>query len=456
MTIVTVSDICVLALFALLYAVFFGFVYEKTAGFRERKVLMAILGAGVVLRVASAVAYGMACSAKGMTDMIGDARAITSFGVYIAEAMTGKALYDFSVLKVLRGVFNGVIPPLGMGKDIQVSALVYLQGTVYGLLGYSVLFLKLLNTLFFSTTAFLCYYFLRRRSEVLSAMVAMTLVLFFPSMFVWSITGLKDPFVIMATVVMLVLFSKLVSGRIDPGRILPAVFLMVLISYLVDTTRERIVILYGVTLVLSVVILWARQARLAKKIIMASAVIVLGAALLQIPKIGNFYRNTVSWVVQYQHGQSSVHGNTFYRIYPERFYIYDGFPEVMRSQPPTPPEWARAALKGAVYFAFAPLPPDLEKGELLFLAFPQSMATLLLFPFVVMGALYALKSDLKAFLPMAVFLVLYWGTAAMVSGNIGTAFRHRDVMMPVYLIFASIGIVRIFKLERYGGGRDGK
>ncbi len=445
------SDISTITIFMVLYAAFFFVIFRKLKGVEERRVVVTLLAAACILRIALALTYGVMCNNKGTPDIIGDGASSTAYGIYIAEAMTGKEIYKFPAVLTMWEAFKGHIPRLGIYDSYLVSVLAYLQGAVYSILGYSVFFMKFLNSLFAIIMAFLIYYFLRNRTGPVSAILAMALVLFFPSMLIWSITSLKDLFVIFTTFVIILLLTRLVEHRVRPSQaVLTAIFAIILTA-LVNTTRERLVYLYVATFFLSVGILWFNKAKPLKKLLVAAALFIAVIAVFEIPAPNHYLKNSITWMVRYQRGQSNTQGKTFYRIYPERFYGDTDPAIVMDAEPLSLPELAYAVAKGVSYFGFAPFLSQISRSPMLLLVYPQSLLMLLLLPLVVAGIIRALKMASGSFVPMTIFLVIYWVTAAMASGNIGTAFRHRDVIMPTYLLFAAIGICSFFGLEKFYG-----
>ncbi len=42
------------------------------------------------------------------------------------------------------------------------------------------------------------------------------------------------------------------------------------------------------------------------------------------------------------------------------------------------------------------------------------------------------------------YIIVLGSIIAMNSGNIGTVFRHRDMLTPLFLIFGSVGLIKTF------------
>ena len=448
------SDISIIALSIALAAAALFVMREKLKGLKEARTVFFIVTAACVLHVSAALIYGAACAARGTPDMTGDGATSSSYGIYIAEVMTGKPISEFPAVSVLRGEFGSAIPRLGTYNSYQVSVLAYLQATVYSLLGYSVFFAKLLNSLFAVIAGFIVYYTIRRRLGHGVALLAMTLILFFPSMFIWSITALKDTFVISATTCLLLILGSLSERGFKGRRAAIGIITAIALAAAVNTTRERLIYIYAAALVLSLFILWFVKTSPFKRLLAGSALLLALIAAFNTHALDAYAEKGLSWIIVYQRGQAGEHGRTFYKIYPRRFYEATDVLVAVKTSSPSLREWAAAAVRGTAYFMFSPFCHNIGRAPMIAVVYPQSFATLLLFPFMISGMFCALRSNPKFFMPMAVFIILYWVSAGLVSGNIGTAFRHRDVMMPVYLLFSAIGIERLFRPERFHAEDD--
>ena len=438
------ADISTIILFFVALGGFLFIVRDKTQGRTEQRAVIALIAVACLLRITLVLLYGSICNNRGTPDMISDGAVFTSYGIVIAEFMTGKVLYSYPAVTVLANYFKGTIPHLGAHTSYQISVLMYLQGTFYSLLGYSVFFMKFLNSLFALIGGFLIYYFTRERIGSKTSVVAMALVLFFPSILLWSVTSLKEPFIITGTFLIVLLLVKFIQKPLTWKGV--GFFVCAFITAaLLNTTRERLVYLYVATLFISFILLWIAVKPIKRSFIAAVLFIGISAGFLAMPGHGSYVNKGLAWTIKYQAGQSKELSNTFYKIYPERFYKTDDIKSMLDSNPMSLREWIYAFTKGTAYFAFSPFPFDFKKSAILKLVFIQSLINIILFPFMIFGIFYALKLDRKFFVPFAVFLVLYWIIAGMGSGNIGTAFRHRDVMMLIYILFSAIGICRLIR-----------
>lgn len=94
---------------------------------------------------------------------------------------------------------------------------------------------------------------------------------------------------------------------------------------------------------------------------------------------------------------------------------------------------------GLVYFLFAPFPWAL--GSLLqTFALPETLIWYGLVPFVAWGAVLAVRHDFRSHVLLFAVLVVVTFAYALVQGNVGTAFRHRAQILPLFFVFGAIGL----------------
>ena len=94
---------------------------------------------------------------------------------------------------------------------------------------------------------------------------------------------------------------------------------------------------------------------------------------------------------------------------------------------------------GIAYFMFAPFPWSV--GSILqSFTLPETLIWYALLPFAVRGAWLALRHDPRAYTVVATALLVVSFAYALVEGNVGTAYRHRAVILPLTFIFCAVGI----------------
>ncbi len=94
---------------------------------------------------------------------------------------------------------------------------------------------------------------------------------------------------------------------------------------------------------------------------------------------------------------------------------------------------------GLAYYLFAPFPWDLGSA-LQWFTLPETLLWYGLFPFVVRGALLALRRDPRAYAVFFSVVIAVVIPYALVQGNVGTAYRHRAQILPLLFVLAAIGL----------------
>ena len=95
--------------------------------------------------------------------------------------------------------------------------------------------------------------------------------------------------------------------------------------------------------------------------------------------------------------------------------------------------------KGWWHFSFEPFPWKTHT-KLMLLSYPQMILWYILMPFVFLGIILAAKYNWHSLLILFVCSFAIGSSLAMSGANIGTVFRFRDTITPVFLIFAAEGM----------------
>jgi len=102
---------------------------------------------------------------------------------------------------------------------------------------------------------------------------------------------------------------------------------------------------------------------------------------------------------------------------------------------------------GLTYFLFAPFPWTVD-SVLQLLTLPEVLVWYGLVPFTLVGLWMAPRlGGVRIYLAVAVLAVVVT-SYALVEGNVGTAYRHRAQVMPLFFIFTAAGMARFWKRWR--------
>ena len=129
-----------------------------------------------------------------------------------------------------------------------------------------------------------------------------------------------------------------------------------------------------------------------------------------------------------------------YALYPQRFaenytLLSLGIGEFVFS----PAEAAALVPQAVARLLFSPFPDTLYRSPRLALALPLALFNLALAPFVIAGLWRGIRLERWIFGTLGLHLALMAVSIGLHCANAGTAIRLRDMVMPIYLLFAAIG-----------------
>ena len=313
----------------------------------------------------------------------------------------------------------------------------YLYAVFYWLFGFSQFAVKLIGSLWGAMTALVSYAIVKDLANRQAAVVAAVLVAFFPSTLLWSLSNLKDaPNSLGVTWACWAALQCIRRGfRVK--------FLLHLIGAVgfVHLVRPSLSLVVSFGILLGFV--WSLLWRPARRLLPGLVVILALAAFYVVPKKtgiepARYWRQKVESALGQLAGMQSgqtYSGGSSYVLYPERFYEYNDSPI-----PPTLSDVASAFVKGWGYFLLAPVPWAITT-LLQVLAVPEMILWYVLLVFAVMGA-----SRLMREIPVEGGALLIWifvlsSVNALTTGNVGVAFRHRSLVIPLYLVLSAIGLL---------------
>ncbi len=307
----------------------------------------------------------------------------------------------------------------------------YIVAFFHYLFGFSPVSVTFINCLFSVLTGIVYYFIGKEISGDRPARVAAIMIVFFPSLIIWSIENLKDPMFIFLTGIILLAFMKLI--KTDRMRYWALLFAALLLQSLV---RPKLIVLEAG------IALWACffYMQLKKKLRLKHLFIMIICAAMIWPVLGpklDAFRNEI---IRYHRGVAATAGFN-YRIYDD--WIYDTNVDYGRV---SNFEFLSAASKGWAHFFLEPFPWNL-RSALSIIVFPQMVIWYIILPFSVIGFFLKLKSHKRITVALSAFFLLVGTILAMTGGNIGTDFRIRDMLSPLVILFSAIGLVHFFRVK---------
>ncbi len=279
-----------------------------------------------------------------------------------------------------------------------------------------------LNLFFGLWTVLLVYFLTSELIDRRSALWAAGVTAVFPSLVLWSVLNVRDAsatFVVTAIALLAVRLHR----EVRPGRL---VFLVLAFTALV-ALRDYMAFLVAAGLLLGVVAS-TRRGRLGTTVALGG----LAAAVVAVvaTRLGLFVEAPLEGALEtaavmradLQSGAGSAYGAQFDTT---------TLAGVIRFLP-----------FGLAFLLFAPFPWRIE-SPLQMAAMPETLLWYPLFVLALFGVREVSRKGGREWLMPACILLVVVTSYALVEGNFGTAYRHRAQIMPLFFVFASVGLGRM-------------
>ncbi|MDP6484499.1 MAG: glycosyltransferase family 39 protein, partial [Nitrospinota bacterium] len=260
--------------------------------------------------------------------------------------------------------------------------------------------------------------------------IASITVSIFPSLILWSLDLLKDTTSIvmtLATVWWMVRFQR----RKRLGSWLAAA-VMAALSF---TVRNDLGILLLALVGLGwIPVVWQRcGGRSPARALLA---LLLLAAVFLSPPVRGVMGVQLYWLFSVQRGAASTAGRSTYPLWNQRLYRHKAHETFLTDVKPL--EVLRAFGLGQYHFWLEPTPwGPRSRGERL--AIPQMMLWYVIL-LASLAGIWRLRRNPSELFILLVFLGAASAIMGMTGGNVGTIFRHRDVLTPVLIAAAGGGL----------------
>jgi hypothetical protein len=319
------------------------------------------------------------------------------------------------------------------GQTSYLPVLTYLQALV-GLAPYGV---HVVNAFLYFAATMVLFKLVRPSLGGLAAFGGATVLLFLPSLFVWSVSALKEPLYFFVVSLNLVAAVTIFRSERWPHRAL-AIVAVVAGGYILQGIREG-----GLALTFAGVVGGGGFSVLVRRprLLVATIVMVPLVATLAItqPAVQQRAWSAVHEAAYKHWGHVHTRG-LVYKILDDRFY-----PDRQTIETMTPREAGRFVMRAIYSYVTVPLPWQIEsRAALAFL--PEQMVWYVLIALVPIGAVAGVRRD-----PLLVSLLLAHGVAvsllvALSGGNVGTLVRHRGLSMPYFAWLAALGAVAVARM----------
>jgi hypothetical protein len=315
------------------------------------------------------------------------------------------------------------------------SSYQYLLAIVQALVGNAPYGVQVLNATLFVTSVIALYRVVRPVFGGLAAMAGLALLLYLPSLFVWSASALKEPLYIFVAVAELVCVLYVARGARWWHRV--AAILGVLVTAVaLESVRKGGA---AVALVGSVSGLAMAFAMTRPRVLVASLVacpIVLAVALSS-PRVQDQLHLRATQGAIYHAGHLATPGYS-YQLLDPRYYEN----RILLMQTFTRREAADFTVRALVSYVAEPLP---WKGDSGFLRayLPEQIVWWVLVALLPFGIIAGLRIDPVLTMILCAHGAMIALVVALTSGNAGTLVRHRGLVLPYMVWLSTFGAVAI-------------
>ena len=323
------------------------------------------------------------------------------------------------------------------GRNDYVSLLTGLQ-VLFGPVPYSV---RLLNGLFYLAGALLLFRLTRRVYGRLPAFAALTVVLFLPSFFVWSVSLLKEPLYFLCTAAFLVAASRSLRDGPLRERILAAACAVIALVVMEGVRHKTLAIgMLGWAIAASMMIVFSRPRRYLPVAAVGCAAML---ALLALPGIQNRALDALAESAKIHAGHVFTLGHG-YKLLDESFYYHAQDPN-SSTLTLAADQAARYVVRAGVSFLLTPLPwQAVSIRELVYV--PEQLLWYAMLAVLPIGIVAGWRRDAATTATMIGYLIPTSMILALTNGNVGTLVRLRGMVMVILVWVSALGLCAL--LER--------
>lgn len=392
----------------------------------EKEFLVKIISAGFLLRVFALLFIYFLMGLYGDYKQTLDERVIATFGdgAYSTIRSWRMAKYWLGETMSQKIIDSAFYPSFGR------SGYLYVLAFFHYIFGFGLISSRLINCLLGTATAVFVYFIAKEIFTIKVAKLSAVFTMFFPSLFLWSLSNLKEPTIIFMGSVTLWSFIKL-----QKKRKLYYLLFLVLALYSLGTLR------HGLWLCMIGIVFFsficASKLSILKKI---SICLITIASLQAFLFVNNkSLKSAVSGKLAslvIRHKGVVLTGGSVYKLFDGNYHLVN--PANMNLT-----DYAKVFFRAWVHFLFEPFPWKIHSKQML-LSYPQIVLCYVLVPFAFWGMILAARYNWRLSSMLFIYSFVIISVSAISGGNIGTAFRHRDMVTPVFLIFAAAGLLKAF------------
>ena len=356
--------------------------------------------------------------------------------------------YHFNGLWLARMWQRGIHPDLADMVKNSVSGTVHLydyyNGLVSYLVGKSPLTLFFINCFIGSITTVVIYMIAKEIFSNKIAKISSILYCFWPSLILWSTQNLKEPIIIFSICAVFLGAIKL-RKRFSPWYLLLSTFALGTLLLV----RGELCLIFVVTFFIYSLFAMKNGT---DKILYITVLAMLAAATMYFVLGNRVINATLQGLVNV--GPDGF--NMSYLLEKVTFY------RSVRAEGGSAflPGWEFSNVFKLLLFLpiglfvvfLSPFPWQVH-SSLQIMAAPEMLCWYFLIPFTIRGIIYSFGAKREDAIQILLFIFCTALALGLIEGNIGTLFRHRSVIMGLFLIFTAAGIDLSKKkvlLQKYG------
>lgn len=312
----------------------------------------------------------------------------------------------------------------------------YWNSFVYYVTGKSPFTMFFINCLVGTLTAIFAYFIARRLFDRKSARISCAICMFWPSLVFWSTLNLKGLITVLLIMILVWCWVNLAYNfRFRYFLIIPPCFLALY------HFRDAASFLMFFVLIFVLILTLAIKVKLKIKLFVISLFILILPFSIKIiegqPKLKELKDNVL--LITLKQDATSIRSFLKQADYLRKMrneYAESAF--LQNADFSTPLGLAKALPISLLFVLFAPFPWHLG-GQLQAFGAAEMLLFYPLVFYIFRGFLYCFKNKWKESAFIISFIILSILSMAMLEGNVGTIFRHREIILPFMFIFAGIG-----------------
>lgn len=388
---------------------------------RERRWFITVVLLAVVVRLA--LIGGLSLSANGTAPFetfFGDELFFKNRSLWIRNYGLGVPMSPADVIYAF--------------EDVGISSYLYALAVIQAVFGNASYGVHVINSVCYLTAVLLLFRLVRPVFGGVAALSGLIVLLFTPSLFMWSISALKEPSYTLAAA--LELWCAVRIARAGSWRSRGVWLIGVIAGAVVLESLRRggsMVALTGVVGGLFFGYVLARpKATLATAVLLPVAI----AVAMTLPPVQERALHAArSWAI-YHSGHVGSNGYSYHIL--DGLYYIDG----LRLYTMPAPHAIRYVVDAYVAYVTEPVPWRIESRALL-AYLPEQMFWCVLLALAPFGVVAGVRRDVMLTMLLSAHALGAVTVVAMTSGNIGTLIRHRGLVMPYLVWLAGLGLFEV-------------